>query len=124
MNLKQVLCIIIILAAFGCQEKKTEESIVLPPISALSMETSWGVVNINYLRMRDGATKQSPVITGLTKGMIVEIVTMSGNPETIEDETAYWYNVSMEGLRGWVFGAYLKIFNSRKKAEAFVSENR
>jgi hypothetical protein len=46
----------------------------------------------------------------------VEIVTSSSNEETIEGKTDRWYQIQYQGRRGWVFGSYLKIFDSLDKA--------
>jgi uncharacterized protein YgiM (DUF1202 family) len=52
----------------------------------------------------------------LRAGSIVEIVTSSSNEETIEGKTNRWYQIQFQGRRGWVFGSYLKIFDSLDKA--------
>lgn len=108
--------------ALGCARKEEPEQIELPPISDFTIESNWGVVASTYLRMRERPEKKAPLVRGLTRGMIVQIISSGAREETIEDETAYWYNVSVDGLRGWAFGAYLKVFNSLKEAENFAGE--
>ena len=107
----------------ACRKKQQVEEIILPPITSLALGTEWGVVvDTNYLRLREKPNKQAPSTQGLTLGMVVEIISTTGEQETIEDLTAPWYNVNATGMRGWVFGGYLQLFNSRKAAEAYAGE--
>jgi uncharacterized protein YgiM (DUF1202 family) len=57
-------------------------------------------------------------VTMLRSGSIVEIVTSSSNEETLEGKTERWYQIQYQGRRGWVFGSYLKIFDSLDKARS------
>jgi hypothetical protein len=112
------------LSLLSCQRAAEAADILLPPTPALSIGNSWGVVSSNYLRMRATPSRQSEVLEGLTKGMIVEILSVTDQRETIEDETSYWYRINMEGLKGWVFGAYLAIVDSKSSAEEMAEELR
>jgi hypothetical protein len=56
--------------------------------------------------------------------MLVEILSATEKEETIENETSYWYRVDMDGLKGWVFGAYLKVCDSKASAEEFAGDLR
>jgi hypothetical protein len=77
-------------------------------------------VDTNYLRMRERPNQESNLLRGLTRGMVVEIITKSPEPDIVENETSYWYNINIDGFRGWVFGAYLKIFDSRSAADTYA----
>ena len=76
----------------------------------------------NYLRMRTRPSRDSEVLAGLTKGTILKILSSTDKEETIDTETAYWFRIDMEGLRGWVFGAYIDIVDSKAKADELARE--
>ena len=40
--------------------------------------------------------------------------------DTVENEVGYWYRINYDGLKGWVFGSYLEIFDSRAQAEKYA----
>ena len=86
------------------------------------MRGSWGVVDTNYLRLRADPTQTAEVLAGLTKGTVLKILSATEKKETVEDETDYWYRVSLEGLEGWVFGAYLEIVESQSRALEIAEE--
>jgi len=124
MKLMKILLLTFALCSIfpACSAKKPSPTILLPPISALDFGTDWGVVTSNYLRMRERPNKDAGLLHGLTRGSIVEILSKTGETETIENETAAWYSINLDGFRGWVFGAYLKIFNSKATADTFARE--
>ena len=115
-----VVLICIFLAA--CEKENEVETIQFPSTSVLSIGSSWGVVTSNYLRMRLTPSKSAKVLDGLTKGTVIKILTSTEREETIENETSHWYKVDLDGFRGWVFGAYLANFDSKKKAQAHSVE--
>jgi hypothetical protein len=116
-----LICGLILYVSISCK-KEEPETIVLPPISVLTAHSNWGVVTSNFLRLRERPSKQSNVLMGIPKGIIVEILSNTEIPETIEKETAFWYRVNFDGLFGWVFGAYLEVFGSKKDAEDYLQE--
>ena len=73
------------------------------------------------LRVRDQASGQSTVLAHVRMGAVVEIIGKSDKEDTIENETSFWYRVNYEGLKGWVFGTYIVIFDTRAKADQFAA---
>lgn len=51
----------------------------------------------------------------------MEILSRSDKEDTIENETAYWYRVDYQGLKGWIFGAYVEMFETRAKADQYAA---
>lgn len=94
------------------------ETIELPQTPVLTAETQWGVIVSSHLRLREAPEIDSPVITTLWKGYVMEILTKGLSEEVVEGRKGFWYRVSYDGLQGWVFGAYLEIYSSREEAEA------
>lgn len=114
---------VLALSAFGCRAK-VEETIVLPPTPALSAGSSWGVVTSSYLRLRVAPARDAKVVEGLTRGTVVEILGVTERKETVETQTDFWYRVNLDGIKGWAFGAYLQVVDSRSKAEVMAERLR
>ncbi len=112
-----MLLVLLTILLICCGGKKDEQALRLPATPVLSIRLSWGVVNSNYLRLRVKPSTSSKVLNGLTKGTIVKILSTTEKKETVEDKTDYWHRISLEGLEGWVFGAYMSIVDSKSEAE-------
>lgn len=99
-----------------CSGSNPYAGLQLPPTPVLTIQTYFGVVDYPLLRVRADPVSDAGLVTMLRAGAIVEIVTASSNEETIEGKTNRWYQVQYQGRRGWVFGSYLKVFDSLDKA--------
>lgn len=115
--MKSCLCV---LAAgwilVSCAPNHPYAGLKLPPTPVLTIQTFYGVVDFAYIRVRNEPLPDAALVTMLRGGSIVEIVTSSSNEETIEGKTDRWYQIQYQGRRGWVFGSYLKIYDSLDKA--------
>ena len=100
----------------GCTGSNPYAGLKLPPTPVLTIQTFYGVVDFAYIRVRNEPVPDAALVTMLRSGSIVEIVTSSSNEEAIEGKTDRWYQIQFQGRRGWVFGSYLKIFDSLDKA--------
>jgi hypothetical protein len=106
----------------GCGPRPAAERIDLPPTPVLSIRTNWAVVNSPFLRLRQEPLAGSGVLAHIRRGAVLEVLSRTDQKEIIEDASAYWYQVSYAGLRGWVFGAFLEIVDSKAKAEALAAQ--
>ena len=125
MNFNIFLIIILIFSPLlfaGCSRTEEIPEIELPSTSVLAIRSSWGVIQSTHLRLRESATVESPAVTTLWKGSVLEILSKTDETETVEGESDYWYQVNFGGLTGWVFGAYLEIYSSKEKAETASRE--
>ncbi len=109
------------LAAASCGRSSGAERVSLPPTPVLSIRSTWAVVKSPLLRVRDQATGQAAVLAHIRMGSVVEVISKSDKQDTVENDTSFWYRVNYEGLKGWVFGSYISIFDSRAKADAFAA---
>ena len=100
----------------GCSGSNPYAGLILPPTPVLSIQTFYGVVDYPLLRVRSDPVSDAGLVTMLRSGAIVEIVTSSSNEETIEGKTNRWFQIQYQGRRGWVFGSYIKVFDSLDKA--------
>ncbi len=110
---------IIALALASCGRSGSTERVSLPPTPVLSIRSTWAVVTSPLLRVREEPTNQATVLSHIRMGAVVEVLTKSDKEETVENQPAYWYRIDYQGLKGWVFGAYIEIFDSRSKAEQY-----
>ena len=109
-------------ALLSCGRKPTAEHIELPPTPVLSIRSTWAVVTSPFLRVREEPLAEARVLTHIRRGAVLEILSRTERKEEIEDATSYWYQVSYEGLRGWVFGAFLEVVDSKLKAESLAAQ--
>jgi uncharacterized protein YgiM (DUF1202 family) len=72
------------------------------------------------LRVRQEPSNQATVLSHIRLGAIVEVLTKSDKEESLENESGFWYRIDYQGLKGWVFGTYIEIFDSRAKAENYA----
>jgi hypothetical protein len=113
--------IIVVAGGFiSCRREPEPERIELPATPVLSIRANWGVVKSPFLRIREDPFQRGDILAHLRKGSILEISSRTENKEILEDVTGYWFQVNYEGLRGWVFGAYLEIFDSSAKARQYA----
>ena len=96
--------------------------IELPATSALVLQTNWAVIKSSHLRLRGSPSTSAPVLATLWKGSVLEIVSKTSTKETVEDADDFWYQISYDGLAGWVFGAYLDLHESKNRAQEFSRE--
>jgi uncharacterized protein YgiM (DUF1202 family) len=112
---------VLAMAAFSCNRSSGNERVILPPTPVLSIRSTWAVVKSPLLRIRDQPSGQSTVLAHIRMGAVVEVISKSDKQDTVEGETSFWYRVDYEGLKGWVFGTYISIFDTKSKAESFAA---
>jgi uncharacterized protein YgiM (DUF1202 family) len=120
-----VFCSLIFLFSFGAgcsRQEKEEITIELPTTPVLSSRSRWAVITGSHLRLRDRATTDSKAITTLWRGNVLEILARDETKVRVEGKDDYWYQVAYDGLQGWVFGAYIELYESERKAEAASKE--
>ncbi len=121
-----VLIAAIVLASAGCQKEQGLTTIDLPPTPLLSMRESWGVITSSHLRMRSAPEPQAEVLTTFwnRREVVLEILSQSSEKAAIEGREGYWYQVSYDGLIGWVFGGYVELHGTREEALRAAREAR
>jgi uncharacterized protein YgiM (DUF1202 family) len=107
-------------ALVSCSRSGGTERVILPPTPVLSIRSTWAVVKSPLLRVREEPSNQATVLSHIRMGALVEVLTKSDKEETLESESAFWYRIDYQGLKGWVFGTYIEIFDSRSKAQNFA----
>ncbi len=122
-----LLCLpLAVIVLTGCEEAEERRypDIELPVTPVLTLETNWGLITSSHLRLREKPALDSPALTTLWKGYVIEILSQTSGQETVEGITDYWYQISYDGLQGWVFGGYLRVYRSRDEADRASRELR
>ena len=101
----------------SCKKKEQIFVIDLPPTQVLEQKTSYAVITSSHLRLRTEPSVKSKAVTTLWQGYILEIISKSSKMDNVEGEDNYWYQVNYDGLKGWVFGSYIKLSPSYEKAK-------
>ena len=115
-------CLLLLLPLASCGRRPAAERIELPPTPVLSIRSTWAVVISPFLRVRDEPLAKAAVLAHIRRGAVLEVLSRTDRKEELEEASSYWYQVSYEGLRGWVFGAFLEIVDSRARAESLAAE--
>ena len=110
------------LSLVSCEKEQPVERIDLPPTPVLTLSSDWAVIRSPFLRLREEPLQKAKIVTHLRQGSVLEIITRTEAKETIDNVSAYWFQVNFGGLRGWVFGAFLEVLDSKSKAESFAAE--
>ncbi len=114
------VCVLLCAGLAGCGRGRSADRVTLPPTPVLSIRSTWAVVKSPLLRVRQEPSNQATVLSHIRMGSVMEVLTKSDKEETLENETAYWYRIDYQGLKGWVFGSYIALFDSRSKADKYA----
>ncbi|MBN2510706.1 MAG: SH3 domain-containing protein [Spirochaetales bacterium] len=113
-----VSIVLSLISVAGCSRSSEARSIKLPPTPAFSNRQKWGVIITPHLRLRQQPMVDSRLVTTFWNpgNIILEILSQTSVKETIDDQSGYWYQISYDGLTGWVFGGHVEIVDSREEA--------
>lgn len=115
------LALLLLLPLASCGRRQPVERIVLPPTPVLSIRSTWAVVTSPFLRLRSEPLADASVLAHIRRGSVLEVLSRTDRREELEQSSSYWYQVSYEGVRGWVFGAFLEIVDSKARAESMAA---
>jgi uncharacterized protein YgiM (DUF1202 family) len=106
------------MSAASCSREGRLEHLEFPTTPVLSVRSTWAVVASPLLRVREQPDSRSTVLQHIRQGVVVEVIGKSDREDEIEGLVDYWYRINYDGLKGWVFGPYLTLYESRAAAEA------
>ncbi len=121
-GLRLLYCLLLLLPLAACGRRPPVERIELPSTPVLSIRSTWAVVTSPFLRLRNEPLANASVLAHIRRGAVLEVLSHTDRREELEQISSYWYQVSYEGLRGWVFGAFLEIVDSKPRAESMAAE--
>lgn len=109
------LSCILILFLIQCRNKD-EHIIQIPEVKSYEILNQWGIIMIDKQRLRELPQVKSKTITYIPRYTLVEISNRSTQTDEIEKKSDYWYQILWEGEKGWIFGAFLKKYNTYQDA--------
>ena len=123
-NVYFILCLFILIIGteFSCKEKKSDLSLNLPSTPIQIIKDNWGVVTNPVLRIRQTHEITAKPIYTLWKGAVFQVHRRLETKEIIDENENFWYEIKYSGIQGWVFGSYIQIFDSEKKAISVSKE--
>ena len=110
----------------SCKKDEVMQAINLPPTPILSMREKWGAITSSHLRLRSSPDSNSDVVTTFwnRRDVVLEVLSQSSEKVDVEGREGYWYQVSYDGLVGWVFGGYVELFGTKEQALRSARESR
>ena len=122
---RTIFFVLLFLCTVTCTNDKSDTiDVKLPATSVLDMQTNWAVITSSHLRLRGQPDTRSGVETTLWRGYVLEVLSKQNRQVEVEGSTDYWYQISYGGLQGWVFGAYLTLYDSLEIAESAAEKLR
>lgn len=106
----------LLLIISGCESRRTSFYIELPPTHLKSLNTSWAVIDYPMLNIRTEPKRDADQLTMLRAGTIVEVLSFTNEMEEIEEKMDRWYQIQHLGMRGWAFGAYIRVYDNVERA--------
>ena len=82
---------------------------MLPATTVVATNEVRGVVTAESLRVRAQPSVRAEVLSYLRRGEVVEVLRRGEQEERIDGTPGYWFEVSVEGVRGWAFGTHLDL---------------
>jgi hypothetical protein len=67
------------------------------------------IVCDNTINLFQNPRSGAAVVKGLSNGSVCTIISKGSTLSTFGGKKDYWYNVKVEGFKGWVFGAYTSL---------------
>jgi hypothetical protein len=77
-----------------------------------------GVVNVDRLRFRADNDLHAKTLRYLDKGTIVSVISKDEIPVKIGEMEDYWFQIEYDGIKGWVFGYFLDLYQTYDDALA------
>ena len=115
-QIRFALALFVILLFTSCSKKEQITIIDLPATQVLEQNTNFAIITSSHLRLREEPSIKAKAITTLWKGYVLEIISRSTKKEIVEGHENYWYQINYDGLQGWIFGAYIRVFPTIEKA--------
>lgn len=106
------LAFLAILLLASCEPETLPLSPEVPPTPVLTSSSTWGVVNIPYLKMLEESDPSSGVSGLLREGDVVEVLAKVG----LGDGLDYWLEIRNGREQGWVPDDTLDVYDSRAQA--------
>mgnify|MGYP006286016339 CR=1 FL=1 len=110
--------LLLFLGLTGCGGAgETREALSLPQTPILTAGPEWAVVDEPYVRLFEEPDLQSAVVGYGRQGSVLVVESQTNYRANVKGREEHWYLLKGEVATGWVFGAHLKLFVSRDRAD-------
>lgn len=93
------------------------ERLTLPQTPILSAGPEWAVVDEPYVRLFREPALEAPVVGYDRQGSVLVVQSQTNYRASVKGREEHWYLLEGEVATGWAFGAHLKLFVSRDRAD-------
>ena len=93
------------------------KEITLPQTPILSAGPKWAVVEEPYVRLFEEPNLNARVAGYGRQGSVLVVESQTNYRAEVKGREAHWYLLEGEVATGWAFGAHLKLFVSRDRAD-------
>lgn len=97
--------------------EETAEELALPQTPILTAGPEWAVVDEPYVRLFKEPALEAPVVGYDRQGSVLVVQSQTNYRATVKGREEHWYLLEGEVATGWAFGAHLKLFVSRDRAD-------
>ena len=115
-------------ALLGCQKPETSAGhLVLPATSVIATSEQRAIIAADSLRVRAQPSVRAQVLAHFRRGEVVEVLRRGEFEERVGGDLAHWFEVTHQGVRGWVFGSHLELVTpgvGAAEVEALVRDIR
>lgn len=103
------------LVLFSCTPEEEMPEFSMPSTPIMDGISSWGVVNVSYLKICREPADDRHIVTTLRQGDLVQIESVHYIREGRESKI--WYNIRKDKFQGWVREESLDSYSTMEKAE-------
>ena len=97
-------------ALSGCQKQESSGGhLVLPATSVISTSEQRAIIAADSLRVRAEPSVRAKVLSHFRRGEVVEVLRRGEFEERVAGDVGHWFEVTHQGVRGWVFGSHLEL---------------
>ena len=97
-------------ALAGCQKQESSGGhLVLPATSVISTSEQRAIIAADSLRVRVQPSVRAEVLSHFRRGEVVEVLRRGDFEERVAGDVGHWFEVTHQGVRGWVFGSHLEL---------------
>ncbi|MBF9015031.1 MULTISPECIES: hypothetical protein [unclassified Oceanispirochaeta] len=112
---KLILLLILSMLIFSCTPEEEIPDFSMPATHIMEGTSSWGVVNVSYLKICREPADDQHIVTTLRQGDLVQIESVHYIRE--ERDQNIWYNIRKDKFQGWVRENSLDSYSTMEKAE-------
>jgi hypothetical protein len=112
---KQTPLLIFMLMIFSCTPEEDMPDFSLPATHIMEGTSSWGVINVSYLKICREPADDQHIVTTLRQGDLVQIESVHYIREG--QNINIWYNIRKDKFQGWVREDSLNSYSTMEKAE-------